>query len=102
MLGGIFEKNKIKEKIQTFDIKIAEENFWKNKILAQKIVKEKKFFENIFNDFNFSSNELDDLEELLKLASQENDIVVIKDCEKKNKLYFQANKKNRSFMFSFW
>jgi len=99
MLGGIFEKNKIKEKIQTFDIKIAEENFWKNKILAQKIVKEKKFFENIFSDFNFSSNELDDLEELLKLASQENDIVVIKDCEKKISFIFKQIKKTEISCF---
>ena len=99
MLGGIFEKNKIKEKIQTFDIKIAEENFWKNKILAQKTVKEKNFFENIFNDFNFSSNELDDLEELLKLASQENDIVVIKDCEKKISFIFKQIKKTEISCF---
>ena len=47
MLGGIFEKKKIKEKIKTFDNKIAEENFWKDKLSAQKILKEKKFLENI-------------------------------------------------------
>jgi len=99
MLGGIFEKNKIKEKIQTFDIKIAEENFWKNKILAQKIVKEKNFFENICSDFNSSSNELDNLEELLKLASQENDIVVIKDCEKKISFIFKQIKKTEISCF---
>ena len=99
MLGGIFEKNKIKEKIQTFDIKIAEENFWKNKILAQKTVKEKNFFENIFSDFNSSSNELDNLEELLKLASQENDIVVIKDCEKKISFIFKQIKKTEVSCF---
>ena len=50
MLGGIFEKNKIKEKIQTFDNKITKEDFWKNKLSAQKILKEKKFFENILNN----------------------------------------------------
>ena len=31
MLGGIFEKNKIKDKIRAFDEKIVQENFWKNK-----------------------------------------------------------------------
>ena len=46
MLGGIFEKNKIKDKIEKFDQKITHENFWKNKLNAQKILKEKKFFEN--------------------------------------------------------
>ena len=39
MLGGTFEKNKIKEKIQTFKFKIAEENFWKDMFSAQKILK---------------------------------------------------------------
>ena len=46
MLGGIFEKNKIKDKIKKFDKKITNENFWKDKLAAQKILKKKKFFEN--------------------------------------------------------
>ena len=40
MLGGIFEKNKIREKIDLFDIKICKEDFWKYKLGAQKILKE--------------------------------------------------------------
>ncbi len=83
MLGGIFDKNKIKEKIQVFDKKITNENFWKDKIVAQKILKEKKFFDNIINNFNFTINELEDIELLIELASKENDVVVIKDCGKK-------------------
>ena len=79
MLGGIFDKNKIKEKIQTFDNKIAEENFWKDKSLAQKILKEKSFLDNIFSDFNSIVNELDNLEQLFELASKENDTAVIKN-----------------------
>ena len=50
MLGGIFEKNDIEDKIQTFDQKITESNFWKDKLSAQKILKEKKFLENIFDN----------------------------------------------------
>ena len=42
MLGGIFEKKDTKGKIQIFDKKITESNFWKNKLSAQKILKEKK------------------------------------------------------------
>ena len=45
MFGGIFDKNKIKEKIQVFDKKITNKNFWKDKIVAQKIIKEKNFFD---------------------------------------------------------
>ncbi len=87
MLGGIFEKNYIKDKIQTFDKKITESNFWNDKLSAQKILKEKKFLENIFNNFSFVVNELENLEELLKLASKENDFVVIKDCGE-NSIYY--------------
>ena len=83
MLGGTFEKEKIQEKIQTFDEKIIKEDFWKKKILAQNILKEKKFFENILNNFSSAKNELENLEQLLELASKENDNLVIKDCEKK-------------------
>ena len=54
ILGGIFDKNKIKDKIKNFDKKISQENFWKNKLTAQKILKEKKFFENIFENFKNS------------------------------------------------
>ena len=93
MLGGSFEKNDIKDKIQTFDKKIAENNFWKDKLSAQKILKEKKFIGNIFNNFNSTVNELENLEELLKLASKENDTTVIKDCgEKLNLLHNEIKK----------
>ena len=93
MLGGIFEKNKIKEKIHTFNKKIVQENFWKEKSSAQKILKEKKFLENIFDEFNSTINELENLQELLALALKENDTLVVKDCEKKINLLFNQIKK---------
>ena len=93
MLGGIFEENKIKDKIQTFDNKITQEDFWKDKSSAQKILKEKKFFDNIFNDFDFTVKELENLEQLFELASKESDIEVIKDCEKKINLLINQIKK---------
>ena len=99
MLGGIFEKNKIKEKIQTFNKKIVQENFWKEKLSAQKILKEKKFLESIFNDFNSTVNELENLEQLLELAAKEYDIVVIKDCEKKINLLLNQIKKTEVSCF---
>jgi peptide chain release factor 2 len=93
ILGGIFEKNDIKNKIQGFDEKISQDTFWKNKLEAQKILKEKKFLENILNSFNFTSNELENLEQLLDLAVKENDSDVIKDCEKKIMLLLNDVKK---------
>ena len=99
MLGGIFEKNKIKEKIQTFNKKIVQENFWKEKLSAQKILKEKKFLENIFDDFNSTVKELENLQELFELAAKENDIVVTKDCEKKINLLLNQIKKTEVSCF---
>ena len=99
MLGGIFEKNKIKEKIQTFNKKIVQENFWKEKLSAQKILKEKKFLENIFDDFNSTVKELPNLEQLLELAVKENDIVVTKDCEKNINLLLNQIKKTEVSCF---
>ena len=99
MLGGTFEKNKIDEKIQKFDTKITQENFWKDKLLAQKILKEKKFLETIVNDFSITLNELENLEQLLELANKENDIAVIKDCEKKITLLLNQIKKTEVSCF---
>ena len=101
MFGGIFEKNNIKDKIEKFDQKINKSNFWKDKILAQKILKEKNFFENIFKNFNSTVSELENLEQLLELASKENDQIVIKDCKKKvNFLFIQIKKAEVSCFLS--
>jgi len=99
MLGGIFEKNKINEKIKTFDKEISKENFWKDKLTAQKILKEKKFIENIFNDYNSVTNELENVDQLLDLAAKENDVAVIKDCEEKIILTLNQIKKTEVSCF---
>ena len=83
MLGGIFEKNKVEDKIKTYNDKIIEKDFWKDKQTAQQIVKEKKYFEEILTSYNFVLNELKNLEELLELAVKEKDNVVVDDCAKK-------------------
>ncbi len=97
--GGIFDKNKIRDKIKGFEAKIIDQNFWKNKLTAQKILKEKKFFEDILKNFNFSNNELENLEQLLKLAEEENNVTVIKDCDKKINLLFSQIKKTEVSCF---
>jgi len=97
--GGIFDKNKIKDKIKDFETKIIDQNFWKDKLTAQKILKEKKFFEDILKNFNFSINELENLEQLLQLATEENNLTVIKDCDKKINLLFNQIKKTEVSCF---
>jgi len=93
ILGGIFEKHNINEKVTEFNQKILNPNFWKDKLLAQKTIKEKKFFENILNNFNSTINEIENLEELIKLAIKENDNSVLNDCEKKIYLIVKEIKK---------
>ena len=99
ILGGIFEKNKISEKIKEHNNLISTTDFWKDKFSAQKVLKEKKFFENIVQDFNNSVNELENLEKLLELAFQENDAIVVKDCEKKINLLLNQIKKTEVSCF---
>ncbi len=99
--GGIFEKNKIKEKIKIFDSNINQEDFWKDKLTAQKILKEKNFFANIIENFNYTISELENLEQLLELASNESDTEVVKDCEKKiNSLLLKIKKTEVSCFLS--
>ena len=81
ILGGIFETNNIENKIKNFNKELEKEDFWKNKISAQKILKEKKFIEDIYKGFNYTVKELDNLELLLELATKENDSDVVKDCD---------------------
>ena len=77
----------------------TKENFWKNKLSAQKILKEKKFYENIFNVFTTTVSEVENLEQLLELAYKENDAAVIKDCEKKTNLLIDQIKKTEVSCF---
>jgi len=93
IFGGIFDENNIEIKIKDLDKKILEKNFWKDKNSAQKIVKEKSFFEDIFKNFNFTNIEIKNLEDLFDLAEKENDTQVIKDCEKKISLLLNQIKK---------
>jgi peptide chain release factor 2 len=99
ILGGIFDKNEIFKKIEISEKKISQENFWKDKVSAQKILKEKKFYESITNNFNLTINELDNLQQLLELANKEKDLSVIKDCEQKSNLLFNQIKKTEISCF---
>ena len=49
-------------------------NFWHDKSDSTKILKEKKLFENLINSYETSLNKLNDLDDLNKLAIEENNI----------------------------
>tara|TARA_B100001057_G_scaffold238754_1_gene239016 strand:+ start:2494 stop:3474 length:981 start_codon:yes stop_codon:yes gene_type:complete len=53
---------------------MLEENFWQNKSNSQKIIKEKKLFEDLINSYDYSINRIKDLHDLYELALEENNI----------------------------
>ena len=54
-------------------------NFWQNKLKSQKIIKEKKLFEDLINSHKFCYNKLEDLDGLYSLAVEENNIDVLNE-----------------------
>ena len=70
------------------------ENFWKNKDLVKKTVKQKKIFEDILNSYNKSLIDINNLKDLYLLASKEKDDETIQDCNKKIEQILKEIKKN--------
>ena len=71
-----------------------QENFWKDKELVKKTVKQKKIFENILNSYNHSLNEINNIKDLFNLATQEKDDEIIQDCNLKIEQIQKDIKKN--------
>ena len=46
---------------------MLEDNFWQDKLKSQKIIKEKKLFEDLINSYNYSINQLKDLKYLKQI-----------------------------------
>ena len=59
------------------------ENFWKDKNLVKKTVKQKKTYEEILNSYQKSLSDLNNLKDLYSLAFKEKDEETIQDCKKK-------------------
>jgi len=73
---------------------MLEANFWQNQATSQKIVKEKKLYENLVNSFEESAYKLKDLDELNNLAIEEKNLTIqneILDEIKKLKLIVKKN-----------
>ncbi len=69
-------------------------NFWHDKAKSQKILKEKKLFEDLTNSYKNSMDQLKDLNDLFILASDENNISVKKDIFENIKELKKKVKKN--------
>ncbi len=78
-LRSIFEKNNIFSKLEILNKKTLDANFWHDKAKSQKILKEKKLFEDLTNSYKESTNKLKDLNDIYILAVDENNIGVKND-----------------------
>ena len=61
---------------------MLEENFWQDKLKSQKIIKEKKLFEDLINSYNHSVNQIKDLNDLYELALEENNTDIQNEINK--------------------
>ena len=75
-IKGIFEKNKIYSKLEHHNKEMLEANFWQNKSNSQKIIKEKKLYEDLINSYENSINNLKNLDELNQLALKEGNVSI--------------------------
>jgi peptide chain release factor 2 len=71
-----------------------QENFWKNKDLVKKTVKQKKNFEDILISYKKSQNDINNIKDLFDLATQEKDDQTINDCNLKIEQILKEIKKN--------
>ena len=82
-------------------------NFWQDKLNSQKVVKEKKLYEDLINSHDHSIRSLKDLEELnrtLLSTSMRNSIKYIASSSKAGSIFsgFGSKKKNQLFYNSTW
>ena len=99
ILGGIFDKENIETKLKELEKISLKEDFWKDKNLVKKTVKQKKIFESILNSYKKSQKDLSNLKDLYFLASQEKDDETIQDCIKKIEQILQEVKKSETNCF---
>jgi len=71
-----------------------EPDFWQNKTKAEKILKEKKIYEDLLNSHKSSQNQLTEIIDLHNLALEENNEDVLKDAENSFLKLYKTIKKN--------
>ncbi|MAV56311.1 MAG: peptide chain release factor 2 [Candidatus Pelagibacter sp.] len=79
----MFDGKNVKARISSLNKEILKEDFWKNNNKSKEVLKEKNFLENIFNFYNTTKKEIDNLKELNQLALEEGEEATSLDCYKK-------------------
>ena len=98
-LRSIFEKNDIHSKLEKNNQKMLEANFWQDKSSSQKIIKEKKLYEELINSYDKSVISITDLTELNDLAIEEKNVSIIKEVLESLKNLKKLAKKNETKCF---
>jgi len=78
---------------------MLEATFWQDKNEAQKVIKEKKFQEDLINSYNSSIKECKEISDFLNLAIEENNTSLINDSIKNLEVLKFKTKKNETKCF---
>jgi len=78
---------------------MLEENFWHDKSISKRVIKEKKFQEDLINSYKDSIRSLNDLNELNEIALIENNEIIIKEVFESIKSLKILTKKNETKCF---
>ena len=78
---------------------MLESNFWQNKSNSQKVIKEKKLYEDLINSYNYSIKTLKDLNDLNELALEEKNQSIVDEALVNIKSLKKSAKKNETKCF---
>tara|TARA_B110001450_G_scaffold74536_1_gene71012 strand:- start:78 stop:1058 length:981 start_codon:yes stop_codon:yes gene_type:complete len=78
---------------------MSDNNFWQDKSNSQKIIKEKKLYEDLINSHNNSTKTLKDLDELYELALDEQNQSIILEILESTKNLKNSTKQNETKCF---
>ena len=78
---------------------MLESNFWQNKSNSQKVIKEKKLYEDLINSYNYSIKTLKDLDDLNELALEEKNQSIVDEALVNIKSLKKSAKKNETKCF---
>jgi len=74
-------------------------DFWKNKSEAQKVIKEKKLYEDLISSYENSTKKLIELSDLYELAVEENNQSIINEAYKSIENLKIKQKKTKQSVF---
>jgi peptide chain release factor 2 len=78
-LRGVFDPENLQQKLDQFELASQDENLWKDKNNAQKLLKEKSSISEKLIRFNHLKNQFLDQDQFYQLAIVENDLSLIED-----------------------